>query len=95
MATKPPASQRKITVTLPTILLKQLDEIVPSRKRSEFIQDAVAHRLALALQQQAIEEMDGLWSDEDYPHLATDEDIDSFIADLRSGATRTFDELSS
>ncbi len=77
------SSVRKVTVTLPASLLTRLDETVPSRRRSAFIARAVEEQLAILEQAIAIEESAGAWRDEDYPDMATDEDIDRWLAELR------------
>jgi hypothetical protein len=80
---------QKITVSLPGDLVARMNEIVPARERSRFIAEALEEKVALAEQNIALEEAAGIWKDEDYPHLATDEDIDQFIRDLRGGRRPT------
>jgi hypothetical protein len=77
----------KVTVSLPTSLLARLDGKVPARKRSEFIAHAIEEQLAIIEQAEAIEAAAGAWKDEDHPDLATDEDIDRWIANLRGGVS--------
>jgi len=77
------SSVRKVTVTLPVSLLNRLDEIVPSRRRSAFITRAIEEQLAILEQAAAIEESAGAWRDEDYPDMATGENIDHWLAGLR------------
>ena len=72
--------QRKVTVSLPSDLLAYLDEKVPARKRSEFIARAIKEQLAILEQAEALEA-------EDHPDLATGEDIDRWIANLRGGVS--------
>jgi Arc/MetJ-type ribon-helix-helix transcriptional regulator len=74
----------KITVTLPKVLLARLREHVPARQRSRFILEALEERLALEEQVAALEETAGAWSDQNHPEMHTDEDIDRWLADLRS-----------
>jgi Arc/MetJ-type ribon-helix-helix transcriptional regulator len=74
----------KITVTLPKVLLARLREHVPARQRSRFILEALEERLALEEQVAALEETAGAWSDQNHPEMRTDEDIDRWLADLRS-----------
>jgi len=78
---QPPA--RKVTVKLPVSLLRRLDEIVPSRRRSAFITRAIEEQLAILEQAVALEESAATWRDEDYPQMATAADIDRWLADLR------------
>jgi metal-responsive CopG/Arc/MetJ family transcriptional regulator len=75
---------QKITVTLPRDLLARLREHVPARQRSRFILEALEERLALEEQVTALEETAGAWSDQHHPEMRTDEDIDRWLADLRS-----------
>jgi len=75
---------QKITVTLPRALLARLREHVPARQRSRFILEALEERLALEEQVAALEETAGAWSDQNHPEMRTDEDIDRWLADLRS-----------
>jgi Arc/MetJ-type ribon-helix-helix transcriptional regulator len=77
---------RKVTVSLPVALLEWLDSKVEGRKRSAFIAEAIAEKLNLVEQAEAIEASAGAWKDEDYPHMATEEDIDRWLAELRGGS---------
>jgi len=74
---------QKLTVSLPTALAERLRAVVPPRKRSSFIAEALEERLALAEQAQAFEEGAGIWADEDHLEMATGEDIDRWLAKLR------------
>jgi hypothetical protein len=78
------SDSQKITVTLPRALLTRLREHVPARQRSRFILEALEERLALEEQVAALEETAGAWSDQNHPEMRTDEDIDRWLADLRS-----------
>jgi len=84
MATEGSSEVQKVTVSLPKSLLERLRERVPGRQRSSFIAAALEERLALEDQLEAIEESAGSWSGEDYPELVSDEDIDRWLAELRS-----------
>ncbi|GEM_PF-742640 len=77
------SSTRKVTVTLPVSLLTRLDKMVSSRRRSAFIARAIEEQLAILEQAAAIEESAGAWQDENYPDMATDEDIDRWLTELR------------
>ncbi len=78
------SSQKKITVVLPGELLSRLDEIVPRRARSHFIAEAIEEQLAIAEQSAALAAAAGSWTDEDYPHLRTNQDIDRWLGELRA-----------
>lgn len=84
MATLPSlATVRKITVTLPEELLERLDARIPPRQRSRFIAVALETQLAIVEQLAALEESAGAWTDRNYPEMSTDEEIDSWLRDLR------------
>ena len=77
------AQAQKITVTLPRELIERLDDRVPSRQRSRFIANAIESQLAIEEQLAALEETAGIWTEEKYPNLKSDEDIDSWLQILR------------
>ena len=84
MSTNPSATQaQKITVTLPRELVERLDVRVPSRQRSRFIANAIESQLAIEEQLAALEETAGIWTEENYPNLKSDKDIDSWLQNLR------------
>ncbi len=92
MATRRSLDTHKMTVSLPRPLLERLKERVPARQRSSFIAEALEERLALEDQLEAIEESAGCWESDDHPELMTDDDIDSWLAELRgSWSTRLTD----
>jgi Arc/MetJ-type ribon-helix-helix transcriptional regulator len=86
MATEADPLVRKVTVTLPQSLLAQLDQEVPRRQRSAFIARAIAQQLAILEQAAALEESAGAWQDQEYPDMATEEDMDRWLAGLRGSA---------
>ena len=69
---------QKVTITLPKLVLQQLDELIPARQRSRFIAEALADQLL------ALEESAGAWSDEGHPEMMDDEAIDRWLAGLRA-----------
>lgn len=75
---------QKMTVTFPQSVLQRLQERVAPRQRSAFVVEAVEEKLAVQEQLSALEEAAGSWSDEDHPEMQTDEDIDRWLAELRS-----------
>lgn len=77
--------QQKVTVTLPKPLLARLNGVVPKRKRSLFISEAIAEHLELIEQSAALEQAAGAWSDVNHPNMRTDEDVDKWVKDLRQG----------
>ena len=78
---------QKITLSLPMSLVEQLKALVPSRKRSAFVAEALRERLEEEETQKVLKETFGAWSDEDYPEFATDEDIDRWLREFRASAT--------
>lgn len=76
---------QKVTVTLPKGLLERLDQVVPRRKRSQFITEAIKEHLDLIEQQAALEEAAGAWSLRHHPTLQDEQEIDRWLDDLRQG----------
>ena len=58
-----------------------------------FITEALRERLEEKETLAVLEETAGIWTDEDYPEFATDEDIDRWLRKFRaSWSIRTFSE---
>lgn len=74
---------RKVTITLPKLVLERMNELVPARQRSRFVSEALTERLALEEQALALEESAGVWSDESHPEMRDSAAIDRWLADLR------------
>ena len=86
MATK----LERISIYFPKSVLDDLRRLVPARKRSALIVGLAEREVARLKTLAALDRTAGAWKDEDYPELATDEDIDNYIHDLRSSwRTRT------
>ena len=75
---------RKVTFTLPASLLSRLDERVPSREQSAFVARAIKAQLAIKEQADALAAAAGAWRDDEYPHMATEDDVDRWLSELRS-----------
>jgi hypothetical protein len=75
---------QKITISLPQELAERFKAQVPARQRSTFIARILEEYLAIQEQLEALDEAAGCWSDERHPDMATDADIDNWLADLRS-----------
>ena len=73
----------RTTVVLPETTAARLRECVPPRKRSEFVAEAIESHLMQLVFRRERERTFGTWSDEDYPHLRTQEDVTRHIAMLR------------
>jgi hypothetical protein len=79
---------QRINVTFPVRLLRDLDEFAPPRKRSQIIVAATADYVRRLKLLAAIKETAGAWDDESHPELATPEDIDRWLQQLRSSWRR-------
>jgi len=79
---------QKVTVSLSKTLLDRLDESIPTRKRSEFISEAIQEKLAMLEQLEALEATAGVWTDERYPEMQSEADIDRWLVELRQGWKR-------
>jgi hypothetical protein len=91
-ATKAPPA--RINLALPAELLQELRETIPPRQRNQFIVELIERELRRLRFLKAWDEADGAWSDEDYPHLKTREDIDRWVRNLRAQSMpRTWDEI--
>jgi metal-responsive CopG/Arc/MetJ family transcriptional regulator len=84
------AQQRKMTpIRIPAELLKDIDEHVGPRQRSQFLIEAAERELIRQKQLQAIRECAGAWKDADYPELPhTAEGLSEYVAKLRGEADR-------
>ena len=77
----------KITLSLPSALVERLKATVPPRQRSAFVAEALQERLEEEETLAVLEETAGIWSDEDYPEFATDQDIDRWLRERRASWT--------
>jgi Arc/MetJ-type ribon-helix-helix transcriptional regulator len=74
----------RITVKLSSTLLAKLDEHIPTRQRSHFIQGAIEELLAIEEQTQALAETAGAWAGEPYADLDSPEAVEGWIREFRS-----------
>ena len=79
---------RRINVIFPVQLLKELDELAPSRRRSQIIVAATTEYVRRLKLLRAIQETAGIWKDASHPGLATPEDIDKWLRQMRSSWRR-------
>ncbi len=79
---------RRINVVFPARLLDQLDAFVPAGRRSEVIVEATAAYLSRLRVLGALRESAGAWSDADHPELATPQDVDRWLTELRASWRR-------
>jgi predicted transcriptional regulator len=82
------SDSEKVTITLSRALLERLRAHVPARQRRRFIEEALEERLAMEEQVAVLRETAGAWTDEGYPEMATDDDIDRWLQHLRAGWMR-------
>ncbi len=75
---------RRINVTFPVRLLKDLDKLAPPRKRGSIIVAATADYVRKLKLLAAIKETSGAWDDESHPELSTPEDVDRSLRQIRS-----------
>ena len=80
MATK----LERVTIYFPKPLLDDLRKYVPARKRSAVIVEATEKEMRKVKLLAALDDAYGAWSDEDHPELATDEDIERYVHELRA-----------
>lgn len=89
-----PAPAKRINVILPSELYQELSETIPPRKRNQFIVELIERELRRMRLLRTLEETRGAWSDEDYPHLKTREDVDRYVRQLREQwVSRSWDEI--
>jgi len=85
--------KQRINVLLPSSLVAELRELVPSRERSGFIAEATAQRLLQLKQQKALRESRGAWTDENHPELQTQEDVKNWLKELRASTNARIEGL--
>lgn len=73
----------RINIAFPEPLLIEFKELVPARKRNQFIVDAVNKEVRRLHLLKAIEDAAGSWSLEEHPELATSEDVDTYVRKMR------------
>jgi metal-responsive CopG/Arc/MetJ family transcriptional regulator len=74
---------RRITVTFPADLLNELDKLAPPRKRSQIIVQATAEYVRRLKLLAAIKETSGAWDDASHPELASADDIERWMRQMR------------
>ena len=71
----------RLSLVLPQSLVAELRELVPPRRRSQFVAEAIAHRIALLRLRRALQQAKGSWRDEDHPEFS--EGVDKWLSELR------------
>lgn len=78
----------RMNIRFPRQLAEDLKRLVPPRKRSQTIVAATAEMVARLKQQAALKAGAGAWSDQRHPELKTQDDINRYLADLRSSTNK-------
>jgi metal-responsive CopG/Arc/MetJ family transcriptional regulator len=74
----------RINVMFPDDLLQQLRDLIPERKRSDFIVGATRDFVRRERQRRALELTAGAWRDESNPNAHTQEAAEETIREMRS-----------
>jgi hypothetical protein len=69
----------RIHFVLPKAIVKEIDELVGPRKRSEFIANTIENQLIRERQLKAIEQTAGILKAEDYPEWSTPEKVSAWV----------------
>jgi len=87
MATK---EKERFNVVFPADVLRDLRTLVPPRKRGEFVVEATAERLRRMRLKAVLERLskEPAWKLEDHPDLATPEDIERWVRNMRASWRR-------
>lgn len=75
---------RRVIVTFPEALLGDMKRFVPARKRNEVIVAATEELVRKMRLLAVLEETTGAWTDENHPDLATPEDVELWLRDVRA-----------
>lgn len=73
----------KTQIVLPDTLAQALKQVVPIRKRSQFIAEAVEAKLRVLEFRQALKVAAGGWTDKHHAHLQSQADINRYLARFR------------
>ena len=78
-----PTERRRAHVVLPNDLVREIDERVGQRRRSEFFQEAIEEKLNRLQRLEAFERVVGSIGDGDIPEWDTPESAAQWVQDLR------------
>jgi hypothetical protein len=73
----------KTQIVLPDAVAETLKVVVPPRKRSQFIAEAVEARLRALKFQRVLKTTAGSWTDKNHPDLNTQTDVNRYLARFR------------
>jgi predicted transcriptional regulator len=71
-------------VVLPKKLVSELDKLVGARRRSRFVEEAIAEKLARERQARAFEDTSGVLKGKDYPEWETPEKVSDWVRRMRA-----------
>ena len=91
MAVTTVTAKRRINVTFPIEVLELVDAVVSPRERNRFIVKAAEEAARRERLRAALAVAAGAWKEEDYPELATPEDVDRWIHRLREYGHSSYD----
>ncbi len=94
MTTVTKTTKRRINVTFPVEVLELVDSVTLPRERNRFIVQATkeaARRERLRHVLAQLRDEGPAWKDKDHPELATPEDIDHWIRQLREYGHSSYD----
>ncbi len=87
---------QNITVPFPISLLIELERDVPKEQQGKFIVQATAHELQRSRLARVVNKLRQrpAWALADHPDLATPEDVDHYVRQMREGwMPRSWDEI--
>ena len=91
MTTTATTDKRRVNVTFPIEVLELVDAVVPPRERNRFIVKATEEAARRERLRKALKAAAGAWKLEDHPELATPEDVDRWVRQLREYGHSSYD----
>ena len=91
MTTMAATAKRRINVTFPIKVLELVSAVVPPRERNRFIVKATEEAARRERLRKALRTAAGAWKLEDHPELATPEDADRWVRQLREYGHSSYD----
>jgi len=91
MTTTATTDKRRVNVTFPIEVLELVDAVVPPRERNRFIVKATEEAARRERLHKALKAAAGAWKLEDHPELATPEDVDRWVRQLREYGHSSYD----
>lgn len=74
----------RIHINLPEDLIRKIDELAGSGRRSEYIANVLEAEVRSARLRETIRKGSGILKEEDYPHWSTPEEIAAWVREARS-----------